>query len=272
MNRLTNSRKNSKKRGKHSKSKALKISFITLFQIISLIIIIVCIFHIFQWYKNNKKTNEVMETILNTATIKDEEINIDENTTTTTLSVDINSIKELNSDIIGWISIPNTNINYPVVQTTDNSFYLTHSLDKTYNKAGWIFADYKNSNLKNSILDKNTVIYGHNRENNSMFGSLKNVLKKDWQKNPDNKYINFSTNQTPMLWEIFSVYTIDDESYYITTEFYSDNEFEKFINTIKKRSIYDFKVDLNINDNILTLSTCTNIGNGRAVVHAKLVK
>ena len=75
-----------------------------------------------------------------------------------------------------------------------------------------------------------------------------------------------------MLWEVFSTYTIDREGYYIKTNFSSDEEYKEFIKTIKARSIYNFNTNVTTNDKILTLSTCTNIGQGRTVVHAKLMK
>ena len=252
--------------------KNIIVSITTIFQIISLIIIVLCLYYIFMWFKNNKSTTETMGKVLSSTTITDEDIIIDDNTKINILNVDFSSITDINSDIIGWIKVPNTDINYPVVQTTDNSFYLTHSLDKTYNKAGWIFADYRNTNLKHSNLDKNTIIYGHNRENNSMFGTLKNLFKNDWQNNYENRYINFSTFNNSMVWEIFSTYTISDDDYYLKTQFSSDTEYQQFINTIKNRSIYNFNTEITMADKILTLSTCTNIGNGRAVVHAKLIK
>ena len=75
-----------------------------------------------------------------------------------------------------------------------------------------------------------------------------------------------------MIWQVFSTYTINSEDYYISTSFSSDQEYDKFLSTIKNRSIYNFNVELSDKDNILTLSTCTNIGEGRTVVHAKLIK
>lgn len=242
--------------------------------IISMISIIVVIYYLWSWHQDNKKTENIANEILSNSNISYENITVDDksNTNINVLNIDFNKLIEVNSDTIGWIQISGTDINYPVVQTNNNDFYLTHSFDKSYNKAGWIFADFNNNKLKNSELDKNTVIYGHNRGNNSMFGTLSNVLKKEWRENINNTYINFSTIDKQMIWQVFSTYTIESEDYYITTEFPSDQEYEKFLNTIKNRSIYNFNVELSNEDNILTLSTCTNIGDGRTVVHAKLIK
>ena len=177
-------------------------------------------------------------------------------------------MKEKNADTVGWINVNNTNINYPYVQYKDNDYYLNHSFDKSYNDAGWVFMDYRNNS---DLSNKNTIIYAHSRLDKTMFGSLSNVLKKDWYTNKDNHIIRISKEKSNTLWQIFSVYKIKTESYYITTDFYSDNDYVSFLNTIKDRSIYDFKTNLTSDDRILTLSTCYS-DTERTVVHAKLIK
>lgn len=259
-----------KRRNKIKKSK-LSIP-ILIINIISVIVIIISIYYIYLWYLDNKNTKETIDNIFENANISEKPVTLENNVQTGILTVDFDNLKSKNSDTVGWIRVLGTDVNYPVVQTTNNDFYINHSFDKSYNKAGWIFADYTNTNIKNEKLDKNTVIYGHNRQNNSMFGTLTNTLKKNWQENESNRYINFSTPTKNMVWEVFSTYTIDAETYYIKTHFSSDKEYEEFLNTIKNRSNYNFNVDVSASDYVLTLSTCTNIGNGRAVVHAKLIK
>ena len=236
--------------------------------IISLISIIVLGFLIWNWNQDNKKSENIMKNILK----DNSEISNDIVSKEEVEHINFNKLIETNSDTIGWIQVFGTKINYPVVQTNDNQFYLTHTFDKSYNKTGWIFADYNNKNLKNNELDKNTIIYGHNRENDSMFGTLSNVLTKEWREDINNTNINFSTINKEMKWQVFSTYTIESEDNYIRTKFFSDEEYIKFINNIKKRSIYDFNVEVSKDDNILTLSTCTNIGDGRIVLHAKLIQ
>lgn len=255
-----------------SKKKSKRLyGLIFMIQLISIIVIAIALYYIYVWYADNKNTDKVLENIFDNIDISSEDVSVDE-IETSMLKIEFDNLISLNSDTIGWIRVWGTDINYPVVQTNDNSFYLTHSFDKSYNKAGWIFADYTNSNLKNNQLDENTVIYGHNRENRSMFGTLSNTLKKEWRDTGKNRYINFSTRDESMLWEVFSTYTIDSEDYYIKTSFTTDEDYEEFLKTIKARSIYDFNIDVTTNDKILTLSTCTNIGEGRTAVHAKLMK
>ena len=178
-------------------------------------------------------------------------------------------VKKKNSDTVGFIKVNGTNVNYPIVQSNNNSYYLKHAFDKTPNSAGWVFADYRNNMIN---FDKNTVIYGHSRSNQTVFGSLKKVLNKSWYSNKDNHIIKLSTPTENTLWQIVSIYTIAPESYYITTKF-SESQFQTFIKTIKERSQIQFSGTINENDKILTLSTCEDVaGTRRLVIHAKLIK
>lgn len=194
---------------------------------------------------------------------------IDFDQDTTFISLDFNKLRVLNKDIIGYIEVIGTKISYPIVQGKDNKYYLNHSLDKTKNETGAIFADYRND-FNN--LNKNTIIYGHGLLDGTMFGSLKEVFEDKWLKDKNKHYIKLTTLNSKMIWEIFSVYTIQKESYYLTTYFSDDKYFNEFINIIKKRSIYNFSVKVNNKDKILTLSTCQNDFGKRIVVHAKLFK
>lgn len=184
------------------------------------------------------------------------------------IQVDFTELSNKNTDTIAWIQVNNTNINYPIVQTTNNNYYLNHSFDKTANEAGWVFMDFRNIS---DFSNKNTIIYAHSRLDKTMFGSLSKVLKADWYQNKDNHIIKISTPTENSLWQIFSVYKIEEETYYITTDFDSDNAYLEFLNTIEKRSKYDFDVSLTESDIILTLSTCYS-ETERTVVHAKMIK
>lgn len=186
------------------------------------------------------------------------------------MNVNFESLLKQNNDTVGWIKVENTNINYPIVQADDNDFYLNHSYDKQENEAGWVFADYRN-NMRN--FNQNTIIYGHSRLDQTIFGSLRNVTKIKWLENKSNHVIHLSTPTKNTLWQVFSVYKIPAESYYLTTSFANNSDYSTFLNTLASRSIYKFGVSLNTNDRILTLSTCTDtIENGRIVLHAKLIK
>ena len=236
--------------------------------IIYMILIFVLIYSgikIFKWYKDKTNNNKIAEQIKSTVIVEDK--NEDENKEEYT--VDFNKLKEQNNETVAWVKVNNTNVEYPVVRASDNSFYLNHSFDKSQNLAGWIFADYKN---KFDNTDKNIVIYGHNMRDDSMFGSLKNILNSDWYNNEENTNIALYTENEKYIYKVFSIYKIESEDYYIKTEFSNDNEFEKFIKTLKKRSIKNFNIDISKEDSILTLSTCANNNKYRVVLHSKKIK
>ena len=104
-----------------------------------------------------------------------------------------------------------------------------------------------------------------------MFGSLKNVFKNKWYQNTDNYVLHLSTPTYNSLWQIFSVYKIPTETYYITTSFGTTESYQKFLTTIQSRSELKFNATVNTNDKILTLSTCYN-DKEKVVLHAKLIK
>ena len=253
-----------------------KIIWYTVF-IISLIVFVICILKIFLWNQDNKDIDKITKEINTEKITKEIPSETPENKKDDywdyikmdMLSVDFNELKKKNNDTVGFIKVNGTNVNYPIVQSTDNKYYLKHAFDKTANSAGWVFADYRNNMVD---FDKNTVIYGHSRSNQTVFGSLKKVLNKSWYSNKDNHIIKLSTPTENSLWQIVSIYTIQPESYYITTKF-SNTQFQTFIKTIKERSQINFSGTINENDKILTLSTCEDTaGTRRLVIHAKLIK
>lgn len=264
-------------------------------KILIYLIAIVCIFglvyngyQIYKWNQDNKEINSIVDNI-NEETEINEKSNdeIDEENLElinsenekkesiywsyikmNLIDVDFSDLKKKNGDTKGWIQVNGTNINYPFVQSKNNKYYLNHSFEKTYTDAGWIFLDYRN-NINN--LGRNNILYGHSRLDKSMFGSLKNVLTKSWYNNKDNHIIKLSSEKENTLWQVFSVYTIETESYYITTDFDNDEEFQEFIDTALERSIYKFGANVTVKDKILTLSTCRE-NDRKLVVQAKLIK
>lgn len=182
----------------------------------------------------------------------------------------ISVLKEQNSDTVGWVTVNNTTVNYPVVQALNNSYYLTHDFNKNSNSLGWVFMDYRNNPYE---LDQNTVIYGHNiAKDKLMFGNLSAALNPNWYNKESNQYITFNTAQKDMQWRIFSIYKIAATNDYLYNTFETQEEFLGFVNKMKSRSIHDFGVEVKENDKIITLSTCQNSGKNRLVVHAVLVQ
>lgn len=281
--KISNESNKPNKKVKKKKKKRFKRWVLVVFFLIFLTVFALSIFKLLDWNHDNKKTGENIEKINKISDV--EEVNDDENTdlintpndktsdywyyvTFPLIQVDFNELKKKNSDTVAWIQINNTNINYPVVQTVDNEYYLNHSYDKSYNDAGWVFMDYRNDA---AFTNKNTILYAHSRLDKTMFGELSKVLKESWYTNKDNHIIKISTPTENTLWQIFSVYKIKEETYYITTSFSNNNSYSQFLNTLKGRSKYNFNTNLNTNDKILTLSTCYS-DTERTVVHAKLIK
>ncbi len=180
----------------------------------------------------------------------------------------ITELKEINSDTVGYISVRNTNISYPVVQASDNDFYLTRTFTKSNNPNGWIYMDYRNNSRS---LDDNTIIYGHNSRS-IMFGQLEKVFTEEYYTNKSNQVLTFNNETSEMKWQIFSIYKIMETNDYLHVNFQNDAQFNTYVNMVIDRSIHNFGVSVNPGDNILTLSTCDRDNTYRLVVHAKLIK
>ncbi len=272
----------------------------TIFKIIlsfSIIVGIICLFNIGKWIYENKKNKDIYNDIMNSTIITEEDgtitneqddqvfneagkyelVNPPEDVNDSYynyvqepfINVAFDELKKKNDEVVGYIDVLGTKIQYPILQTTDNKFYLNHSYDKSYNSVGWVFMDYRNDAY---TFGKNTIIYGHSRKDGTMFSSLKNLLNKGYYNDKSKHLIKMSNEKENTIWQVFSVYKIKEESYYITTVFKKDSLFTNFIDTIKNRSIYDFNTYVGNDDNILTLSTCYDNKGTRIVVHARLIK
>lgn len=248
---------------------------------------LISIFILTRWYVQNERSKnftnsinqtkeEIKEDVPNqyqdlTTNIKQEkESKTDPNYINTNfINVNLNYYISKNNETVGWIQVNGTNINYPIVQHEDNNFYLEHDFYKRKTNIGWIFADYRND-MEN--LNNNTIIYGHNLVNRTMFGYIPYMLNKKWFNQKNNQYIKLSTKTSNSIWQIFSVYKITPTTDYLQSVFNSIDNYQNFLNTLKNRSIKNFNVDLNYTDKIITLSTCDDTGTKRVAVHAKLIK
>lgn len=186
------------------------------------------------------------------------------------------NIIELNNDVVGWITVPNTPIDYPVTQTTDNSYYLTHNINKETNSSGCPFVDYRNI-IEMDNLSRCTIIYAHHRRNGTMFAKLTNYNDIDFYK--ENPVIRFDTIYNRNEWVIFAnfrttVSTATGTPFeYLRTDFEDDDDFTDFISEIRKRSLIDTPVDVTADDEILLLSTCSyEKANWRMVIAARKVR
>ena len=230
---------------------------------IFLIIMLVSIFKIIAWWNDNHKSKKNLDEVTKHVEVKKDDKGEEE------YKVDFNKLKEKNPDTVAYIKVNGTKIEYPIVKTDNNEYYLVRSFDKTYNEAGWPFANFVN---KLDGTDKNITLFGHARLDGSMFGTLKDTLKSEWQSHEENFKIKFITETEESEYQVFSTYKIEVEDYYIEANFATDQEFETFINTIKSRSNIDYGVDVSVDDQVLTLSSCDINNDYRIVLHAKKIK
>lgn len=272
----------------NNKIKKIKLTWKNIILILIFLILFITfnisIYNIIKWKLDSNKTNEEINTIQENTNI--EEVKDNKGTEIikqaekiskenpywdyikmNMIDVNFDNLKKINSDVVGWIKVNGTNINYPFVQSKDNKYYLTHSFNKSYNNAGWVFLDYRNNNINN----RNTIIYAHGRTDKTMFGTLRKVLNNGWINNTNNYVIKISTEKENSLWQIFSIYHIPTTNDYLQTEFKDEGEYQRFLNILKNRSNHNFNTSITSNDTILTLSTCYN-DSEKMVVHAKLIK
>lgn len=180
--------------------------------------------------------------------------------------VDFELLQRENPDCIGWIYFPNLDISYPVMQGKDNNEYLRKTFSGEFASAGSIFIDSTNAA---DFSDKNTLVYGHNMKNESMFGLLKKYEEKDFFQ--DNSGFYICTPDACDYYDIFSCYLskTDEMEDFLQTEFGDEQTFQEFVNEVKDRSIYDTGVKVDIKQNIVTLVTCSTTGNEyRLFIHA----
>lgn len=240
------------------------------FKIILLILFIISfaisIYNIFQIEKELLDSKEMKEELIELIEIP-EEIKEEDS-----FSIDFSELKKMNSDVVGWIVIEGTQVNYPIVQSKDNSYYLNHSFDKTWNSLGSIFMDYRSTN---DFSDYNTFIYGHHTKNGSMFGELYKYMDASFYKEHPFFYL-YSPNGNYRI-EIISAYLDSAESDSYVQDFDSVEDYERYINLIIKKSNYitDTLFDVST-DKIITLYSCSHESNRRKedryFIHGKILK
>jgi sortase B len=201
-------------------------------------------------------------------------------TTQTTQSIvenpiDFDSLQAQNDEIYAWITVPDTNVDYPIVQSADNDeFYLKHSAtDKSWSSSGAIYTESVNTTTFN---DRVTLIYGHNGYGDTMFTTLHKFEKSDFFES--NEYFYIYTPDSKLTYQIVSAFKYDNRHIMNSFDFQNNNVFEEFINMIQnpdssnKNIRKNLDKELTINDNIVVLSTCiTNQKSSRYLVCGVLV-
>ena len=181
-------------------------------------------------------------------------------------SVDLAVLRQTNADVVGWIHIPQSKVDYPLLQGTDNDYYLHHTWDGKNNAVGSIFLEYQNSP---GLTDFNTIVYGHNMNNGSMFASLRSYATEGyWQARP---YVYVVCEEGVYRYEVFSSYKADLDSPVYGLSFDLTETKAEFLLYAMEQSVIDTGVMPDVTDRILTLSTCSGAGyTNRWVVHARL--
>lgn len=253
------------KKSKHTKSKSKRIIIRTILVIVFLISIAVLLLHLHNLNKEKQDNQNILENIkIDTAEVTEER---------TEKMIQLEELQKENEEIIGWIEIAETNINLPVCQAQDNSYYLTHNYKKEKATSGALFLD------KDFNLDKpstNYLIYGHRNKNGTMFEDL--MKYKDEQFFKSHPTIKFTTTKEDTEYQIIAVffsrvYYKDEQNvfrYYQFVNAENETEYNEYISNCKKASIYDTGATAEYGEQLLTLSTCEySQEDGRFAVVAK---
>jgi len=220
-------------------------------KIVFLLLLIASLFGLFSWYNDKKVSEKIQEESKNLL----EEVKTEEGIQYTVKKEAVSK----NEDTVGWLKVNGTKIDYPVVQTKDNNYYLKHNYLKQKSSAGWIFMD-----SNNSLKDKNIIIYGHHRKDGIMFGDIDKLMKKKFYDNNDGKILLVINNEN-IYYQIFSVYKAKSNDDYANSNY--DN-FEEKLKEFKSKSKIKFDSNLDDVKQIITLSTCHDNNKDRLVVHA----
>lgn len=210
-------------------------------------------------YKEGKEYNELQEVVQESKEESEEG-----------KTIDFERLKAINEEVVAWIEIPDTDISYPVVQGSDNSYYLNHTFKKQYNYAGAIFVD---ANASKGFEDQNTFIYGHNVKHGTMFAELANF--KDATFFEEHPIIYLYTPEKTYHAEVISMYQTTDGSDTYRSRFASEERYQEYIQYVTQQGIHSRESDTS--KNMITLSTCSYEAGGEAsdlryVVHAMLVE
>lgn len=209
------------------------------------------------------KGNKVYDEILMSGNIKNKSDFNDKNITE---NINFKGLEEINKDIIGWIYLDKSKINYPIVKTDNNDYYLTHLFNKETNKLGSIFMDYRNNK---NFSDKNTIIYGHNMKDGSMFSSITEYKSQKYY--DEHKEILISIPDKSFYIEIFAGIIANGGEEFIKTSFKDDEEFRKYIEDVKKKSTFKSDLSVDKSDSIVTLCTCSyEFSNARYAIFGRV--
>ena len=222
----------------------LKLCFLFIF----FCILVFCVINIFHDIYSENKQEEIIDSLIEIGDVKPSS-EIDK-----IPQIDFSKLKEVNNAIVGWMIIDGTQVNYPIVKGKDNSYYLNHSYDKSYNSYGSIFIDYRSNE---NFSDLNTFIYGHYTSNGSMFGELKKYMEESFYK--EHPFFYILTPNGNYKVDVISVYTDDALSSSYNAKFNDLNDYQRYIEKIRLKSRYSTDISVNyILDRTITLYSCSH--------------
>lgn len=178
------------------------------------------------------------------------------------------ALLNINSQGIGYIYIPSIDCRLPMIQGDDNDYYLTHTFNKEYSANGCLFEDYR---INGGLSSSQIIIYGHNMRNGAMFGKLKNYQDYSFWNNSGNDVLYIYTGNVIKEYKIFSCYISEAISDTYTFNFPTLESMRDYAVNMKAKSMYDTGVDVSTATQVITLSTCTNDGEQRFIVHGMYV-
>jgi sortase B len=181
--------------------------------------------------------------------------------------VDFAALAEINPDVAGWLSLEGTVINYPIVQGTDNDYYLEHLFTREVNHTGCIFIDFGNAK---DFSDRNTILYAHHMRNGSMFAELEGYREQSYYES--HRELVLQTPSGLYLIQPFAGILTDGYADYVQLHFEDDAEFLAYVDRMRSSSTFSSDVDVTASDRIVTMSTCRyDVENGRYAVFGKLI-
>lgn len=248
----------------------LKKTLTNLITVICIIVFAYSLFHLvkigYMYYQNHQVLSEVQGVYDNLEVEPPSQVDFGERK----IRSQFEELQKINEDIVGWVSIEDTKVNYPILQAADNDYYLERNFEHSNTKAGSIFMDYRNDVKE---FEPNVVVYGHRMKDNSMFNSLEDFLDEDF-------FYDHGTIQYDTLYDsydavVFSAYSTTTDFNYIETDFDNPLEYLTLLSKMQDESKFEKEIEFDIDDQIITLSTCDYMldpNEGRLVVHAKLIK
>lgn len=244
--------KNSKKQ-KSSENRLIRIIIF----IICLLIFIFSIVNLLRWAIYNKKSSNLIEEVIEKNFTEVSKGTVEEQVSN---PVNFEELKKTNEDVVAWIRIADTTVNYPIVQAEDNEYYLQRDFNKKYSTCGWIFMNFKNNS---NFSDRNTTIFGHNIKSGLMFKDLLKIYRNELG---NDITIEIYTETEKMEFAVYSSYMIEPEEY-ATQVLTTDEQEEKYISEILNRSSITYNIVPTKKDKLITLSTCDNSGKNRILIH-----